>query len=410
MEKQQAEGGFRVMSSVEEICLACGINDQAYIDGCAEYDAQVVEQLRRLRAVFEGFGIELPAQGQGGEKGSSQARQLTPAEIASRVEIVRDMYLAANQVSVLELGALLIASHAVLDGFPVNGLLSSYISPLLDSGGNTFAASMVFAAIFHNLLLAGSTIRIDCSLLPGHFETWKGVKGLKDLRRPGERDMCLRRAGLVIGGGFGNITTGGGVAETAVVGAGGPRAVLGGAAVAGAAQVHRHVLHPVNLVMKKIGNLQTILDIAAGYEGVARALGSQAVPASGEGPMMQYLRVTSEDLVKPGRGAAGEFDSVAATKAARSAEKQRGVATPWANVPPMVRAYITLRYGAISDETFYALGLRPRLESTPEPFSPLCIYRSSHGIEGGLAAGTTSGEFTAPPISLDHAGVSFFIG
>jgi hypothetical protein len=370
VKQQQADGGFRVFNSVEELCRACGVLDKDYITESTDYDQIVHDLITKLLAALEGMGIQLP---EPSAPPTSSRQQLSPEEIRSRVDLVRDRYRAANLMSAVELGALLIATHVSMEGFPVHGRWGGWIRPLLATSGKALADSMVFAVIYHLLLPAGSTIRVDASLLPGHYEAWTRADGLKGLRS-GEADVCVRTARLVAGGSFRDITSGGGAAKAAVEQAGSRQAR------------HRHVLHPVNMCMKQSGHLGTIVAIGRSYEAVARDLGSVLVPVVGGGPLVLFLQGLAEGLAKAGR--AGQFDSVAATKAARAQEKDSGIRMPWSEIPPLVRFTLTSRTGCRSAEEFDALEFRPQLGSTKPPFSELCWYRSIHGIDGGLASGT----------------------
>jgi hypothetical protein len=380
--RQKEEGSFGYISDVGELCRICGIEDPAFVDEAVDYDETISRLVRYLRAAMAQLGRLLPDPAvptmplPGG-------RKLNRDEIKARVEIVRDRYLAGNLPSVLELGALLIATHVTIDGFPVHGRAGGLIRPLLNASGTALAESMVFALILHLLLPHGSTLRIDASLLPGHFRAWSGARGLTGLR-PGEVVMCLQSAKRVVAGGFGDATTCGEQAREAF-----KREQKQPQQAGVIPAEHRHLRHPVNMVFGHAGNhLPTILKISRSYEDVALALGCGVVPLTGDGPMSLYLKAIAEGLAEAGRK---EFDSVAAIKAARGEEQQSfkktGRRTPWKEIPKLVRATLTLRTGASSAEEFEALSWKPHLKSTELPHSEMCWYLSVHGVEGGLASG-----------------------
>jgi hypothetical protein len=376
MEQQRDGGGFHAFTTVRQLCVACGVTDEQYIQKAEAYDSKVNELVGNLRILLRSFGILL-AEDEMSED-PSPPPSITPEQIRARVEMVRQRYRASNLVSVFELGPLLLATAIAVEGFPVSVDSEDYISPLLSSDGSALADSMVLSALFHLLLPQNSTLRIDISTMVGHWRAWDDAsRQLKKLRK-GEAAVCLETARHVLGGGFRHIVSDGRQSEDAI--AIQRRAGMGGR------ETHHCLDHPSLLLPKAVGDLNTILGLAEDYEKVARALGSRFLPPSGPGPMQEYLSAITAGLAKEG-GKSWEFDSVKATKTARATEIRRKKRTPWAKLPPLVRAEVILRTGKTSDAGFDEMGWRARSSDTKEPSdTPLCWYRSIHGVVGGASS------------------------
>lgn len=359
--------GRRTLRSVQEIVKLSGIGDAAYAEASARYSALVDELDGRL------FDKVLPDLDMGRAPSrppptDTPEAALSRGEIEARLAIVRQRYLAGVLVSTAELAHLFRATTVIVEGFAVNGLSTPYISPLLNPSADSFAPSMVISRMFERLV--GISIRIDVSLLPGHWSAWdNGPRGEV------EAECMSATARLCVEGGFDHIAALGKIAQRAIQ-----------AARPTARTLVHELSHPVCLLITWVGHLPTVLGWASEYEAVARLLAGGGGDGSGDSPPPGLLQQWASAMaagMQSEEGGHGMFDVARAVEIARALEKKTKRQIPWEETSALVKAEVMLSTGVVGDKAFEELHWKPRLRTTPLPYSPTCFYLSVNGVTGG---------------------------
>lgn len=388
VESLMAREGRRMMHSVEEIWRVAGITDQHYLDKSIEYSAMVdMLDERLLNKVLPGLGVPMPMpqEDQEAGHGAQELLPLSQTEIEARIMLVRQCYMSDTLVSVAELGALLVADTIKLEGFPVNGLDTEFISPLLDPSGKGFARSMVPSRIHERML--GRVVRVDVSKLPGHWAAWDG-----GARGDEERQVMRETAEYALGSGFQHIVTCGKMGEATVKAV----AIHHQHSRPDVNRLH-HLVHPVVLLIEWVGHQPTVMSWGQQYEKVAKLIkGIRGGDRDEPGLLLQYLDAVAKGHDAEGKGV-GRFDVARAVKISRALEIESKARIRWDQLPPLVKTEVTLRTGATNDAEFDAWvrkeGWGPQQRSTPEPrLTPDCFYLSVKGIEGGKKGGKKGGK------------------